>query len=265
MNDNPFGIRGRLRFRSRVRHLASLLRSVNPELVEREKLHFEMEFWIRQWDARLRSGSFWNDDIEDLLRPLGQWSEVAEIGAYDYHTIRELEARSHGIRILKEADIEDFRFFSNKIVVDIGPGAVCFLERSDARLGIAVEPLAREFKAHNLLLTSSNTIYLPIPAEKLALADASVDVVVSRNNLDHVTDPARVVKEIFRILKPEGIFILIVHLEPETSPTEPHAFSVDDIHALTRPFAAISERITCGGRTSAAETLAGVYRKPDFG
>ena len=106
-------------------------------------------------------------------------------------------------------------------------------------------------------------IYLPVAAEKLPLLDESTDVVVSRNNLDHVNDPSAVVDEVHRILRPSGTFILIVHLEPEASITEPHAFIADDIRLLMRQFITDKETIFRGGRTEAAYTLAGVYRKPN--
>ncbi|QLQ08036.1 MAG: hypothetical protein HZY76_19915 [Anaerolineae bacterium] len=52
------------------------------------------------------SGQFWNEDIEALLRPLGEWPSDIKDGHTDYTTIRQLEARAHGLRILKEAQIE---------------------------------------------------------------------------------------------------------------------------------------------------------------
>lgn len=260
---NPFGIRGRIRLRARLRSLARQLFSLIPGWQEREKFHYELGFWLDAWNAKLLDGQFWNDDIEALLRPLGEWPAEIENNPLDYATIRRLEARAHGLRILKEAQIEKQDFFADRIVVDIGPGAVCFLEASGARVGIAIEPLAREFAAHGLLLPSNHVIYLPMTAEALPLLDESVDIVVTRNNLDHVSDPAAVVREVHRILRPGGTFILIVHLEPEASITEPHAFNAEDIRSMTRHFTTVNETIYHGGRTETATTLAGVYRRPN--
>lgn len=235
---------------------------LKPSWLEQQKFSAELDFWINHWDARLRSGQFWNSDIENLLRPVGEWPIEWNSVSLPYATVRQLEARAHGLRILNEAQIDQSDFFADKIVVDIGPGAICFLETSDARGGIAIEPLAREFAAHGLLLASEHVIYLPVAAEDMPLVDESVDVVVSRNNLDHVTDPATVVHEVYRILKPGGTFILIVHLEPEASITEPHAFTADAIRMIMRLFITDKETISRGGRTEVAYTLAGVYRKP---
>lgn len=256
-------IRGRIRLRARLSQVRrAIMTCLSPSWQDRQKLTAELDFWINHWDVKLRRGQFWNEDIETLLRQAGEWPAVTQYDRIDYDTIRWLEARAHGLRILKEAGIDDNDFFAGKTVVDIGPGAVCFLEASDARLGVAIEPLALEFAENNLLLPSDHVFYLPIAAENLPLLDSSVDIVVSRNNLDHVTDPALVVAEVFRILRPGGSFVLIVHLEPQASITEPHALSRGDIHSLTQSFLTHREVLHKGGRTATAETLAGVYEKP---
>ena len=255
-------IRGKIRLRARLLGVyRTLLALFDPSQLDREKLSAELDFWINQWDARLRRGEFWNSDIQALLEPLGEWPQFGGTGQLSYGTMRWLEARAHGFRILQEVGIDDPDFFVDKRVADIGPGAVCFLEASNARVGIAIEPLALEFAEHRLLLHRDHVFYLPVAAENLPMAEGSIDIVVSRNNLDHVSVPGLVVNEALRILRPGGLFLLIVHLEPQASVTEPHAFDLDDIRRLMRSFVTVNETIHRGGRTEAAATLAGVYRK----
>lgn len=255
--------RGKIRLRARLSRVRqAIMARLDPSWSEHEKLSAELDFWINQWDAKLRQGEFWNSDIQALLEPLGEWPQGGGIGQFSYDTMRWLEARAHGFRILREVGIDDPDFFVDKRVADIGPGAVCFLEASGARLGIAIEPLALEFIEHRLLLQRDHVVYLPVAAENLPMAEGSIDIVVSRNNLDHVFDPGLVISEALRILRPGGLFLLIVHLEPQASVTEPHAFDFDDIRRLTRSFVTVDETIHRGGRTEAAATLAGVYRKP---
>jgi SAM-dependent methyltransferase len=257
-----FRLRGHLCLRARGRYAIRKLLSFVPGWEERDKLRTESKFWVDIWDAKLRTGQFWNEDVETLLQTANNWHPVGAYSQLTYLDIRQMEAHAHGLRILKEVRIDDFDFFNDKIVVDIGPGAVCFLETSSARLGIAIEPLARDFAAHGLLLPSDHTIYLPVDAEEIPLLDNLADVVVSRNNLDHVEDPHKVVDEVFRILKPGGYFILIVHLEPETTITEPYALEYDEIRRYIRRFEIVQESINAGGRTEAGKTLAGLYKKP---
>jgi ubiquinone/menaquinone biosynthesis C-methylase UbiE len=236
--------------------------SPQPEWQEQVKYQAELDFWINIWDKRLRSGHFWNGDIRTLLEKVGEWPGGDDFTP-DYDTIRHMEARAHGLRILQEVQIDDPQFFHDKIVVDIGPGAVCLLERSDARIGIAVDPLAEQYAIHNLLLPGRNTVYLAVPGEHITLASNSVDVVVSRNNLDHVRTPAGVVDEVYRILKPGGCFLLIVHLEEQATVTEPHALSHATVQSLVDRFETVNERVYDQfGRTDVGQMLAAVYRKP---
>jgi ubiquinone/menaquinone biosynthesis C-methylase UbiE len=53
--------------------------------------------------------------------------------------------------------------------------------------------------------------YLQAPAEKIPLADNTVDTVVSTWTLCSVSNLPKALKEIYRILKPEGKFIFVEH------------------------------------------------------
>jgi len=53
--------------------------------------------------------------------------------------------------------------------------------------------------------------YFPASAEKIPLADNSIDSVVSTWTMCSVTNPVKVLQEIKRVLKPEGKFIFIDH------------------------------------------------------
>lgn len=53
--------------------------------------------------------------------------------------------------------------------------------------------------------------YFPVSAEKIPLADNTIDTVVSTWSLCSVSNPELVLKEIRRVLKPEGKFVFIEH------------------------------------------------------
>jgi ubiquinone/menaquinone biosynthesis C-methylase UbiE len=57
-----------------------------------------------------------------------------------------------------------------------------------------------------------NIILLETEAEKIPLDDDSIDLVVSNNGLNNVRDMEQVLKEIARVLKPEGQFVMTMNL-----------------------------------------------------
>ncbi len=261
-------LRGKLRLRDRLHAL------VDPDYVlqkaqvaDRDKLRAELDFWERQWVARLRSGRLWDQhasglDSETLLRAAGEWEGWAARRPWDYHALRAIESRAQVLRIAAELALSP-GIFEGRVVVEVGPGLVGFLESCGARVGIAIEPLAEPFQAAGLLPEGGHVIYLPVKAEQIPLTSESVDIVVSRNNLDHVEDPVRALGEIHRILRPAGRFLLIVHLEDKPSSTEPHAFSEHAVGRLTEAFRLVwKEVVPGGGRTAAGGLFKGVFEKP---
>ena len=194
----------------------------------------ELAFWTDTWDAHIRQGS--------LFAPGGLELLGEEAVAGDYQGRRWQEARAQVRRILREAEIDDPDFFAGKVVAEIGPGPVGFPEACGAGTAIAVEPLAPRLAAAGLLLPG-DVAYLPVGAEDLPLLDASLDVVVARNSLDHVADPAAVLAEVKRLLRPGGTLILNVDIDGVPTAAEPHTFAIEDIHRLVDPLRIESERI----------------------
>lgn len=255
----PVALRGKLRFRARFTPLLRIF----PAYRVWEKRQAELEFWVKVFDQRLREGHFWMHDVESLLDEFGEWPSLQSTEQLDYETLRWMEGRALVFRVLKEARLNDTSFFTGKTVVDIGPGPMGLLEACDARVKIAIEPLAKEFQEYGLLIPSKDTVYLPISAESLPLLDETVDVVIARNSLDHVENPGQVVAEVFRVLVPEGVFILNVDLNHKPTVWEPHSFTVEGIHQLIVGFETLNEYVSADGQRRSLPNLVGVYRKPD--
>lgn len=194
-----------------------------------DPLDQELWWWINVWNPVFRSGRFWNNDIPELLN-------LDSKSYFSYEEIRWMEARAQVIRILKEAQIEVQDFFRDKIVMEIGPGPVGFLEACEARIAIGVEPLANAFRREGLLLAGSEVVYLTAAAETIPLVDDFVDIAVARNSLDHVAEPGKVVNEVRRVLKPGGSFLVNVDVEHEKRPLEPHNFSIGEVDQLLSGF-----------------------------
>jgi SAM-dependent methyltransferase len=206
--------------------MAAFLRRATARAAD---LDAELGWWLESWDPVIRDGGFNPGDVQEFLDP-------GEPTADAYDGRRRQIARAEVRRVLSEAQIEDPAFFTGKTVVDIGPGPLGFPDACDAAVSIGVEPLAERFAAAGLLIPDSRAIYLAVGAEEIPLVSGTVDVALSRNSLDHVRNPAAVVDEVRRILRPGGTFILNVDLDHPATATEPHTFTEEQVHELLAGF-----------------------------
>jgi len=157
-------------------------------------------------------------------------------GFFSKEERKKHESKALFLRLLKETRIKNKKFFKDKVVLDIGPGPMGLLEVSDAKIKMAVEPLAERFRKNGLLLKDSDVTYLNIPAEKLPFLNETIDIVICRNSLDHVKNPPVVIDEIFRVLKIDGYFILNVDINHPPLTAEPHRITQKMIKDMTKNF-----------------------------
>lgn len=214
-------VRGRLQLRQRFR---------GPLAVKHAA---ELRWWLAKWDPVLRAGGFNPGDALAFLD--GEDADPTYLGR------RWQQARAEVRRVLREAAVDDDRFFDAKVVLDIGPGPLGFPDACPARVSIGVEPLAEHYAEHGLLLPNSPALYLSTGAEHIPLLSRSVDVVLARNSLDHVDDPERVLCEAQRLLRPGGTLILNFDVDHTPTATEPHALSVDGVRAALSGLTVVHE------------------------
>ena len=193
----------------------------------------ELAWWLEVWDPQLRAGHLTGPDTLELS---GEGSVAAT-----YEERRWQQARAEVRRVLREAGIEDGDFFAGKVVADIGPGPLGFPDACPARHSIGIEPLAQRFADAGLLLRDSEATYLTCGAESMPLLSGSVDVVISRNNLDHVDDPARALREIDRVLRPGGTLVINVDVDHTPTPSEPHTLAVADLRGWLAGYSIVRE------------------------
>lgn len=210
----------RQELRAAVRHrLGALRHRLRPPA----KGDAELAWWLQHWEPVLRGGGLYGDALSLLEE---------EAPAPEYWARREQQARAEVARVRAEAGLAP-DVFAGKVVVDIGPACMGFPDgiAAEAAVSIGVEPLAEAFAAAGLLLRDTGAVYLCCGAEAVPLVSGSVDVVCARNSLDHVEDPAAVVREARRLLRPGGLLVMNVDLGHEPTPTEPHSIELTDLHA----------------------------------
>lgn len=117
-----------------------------------------------------------------------------------------------GMRRLRRALVADAR----GRVVEIGAGTGLNIEHYPDTVDELVltepEPGMRRKLARRLQRHARTALIFDAPAERLPLADASVDTVVATLVLCTVDDPARALSEIARVLRPDGQLLFIEHI-----------------------------------------------------
>lgn len=115
----------------------------------------------------------------------------------------------------------DASYYKNMVILDIGCGPRGSLEwASMASRRIGLDPLAKEYL--RLGACHHSMEYCDAPSEKIPLKDAECDAVFSFNSLDHVEDVNQTLREIKRVTRPNGIFLLLVEVNHPPTACEPH-------------------------------------------
>lgn len=119
-------------------------------------------------------------------------------------------------------------FYTGKSILDIGCGPRGSLEwASMAAERVGLDPLADRYR--RLGTASHRMTYANAPAEQIPFAGGYFDVVCSFNSLDHVDDLIKTVAEIKRVVRPGGLFLLIVEANHPPMITEPVTFRWEDV------------------------------------
>ena len=125
-------------------------------------------------------------------------------------------------------------YYDNKFILDLGCGPRGSLEWATmASRRIGLDPLAKKYL--KLGADQHQMEYIDSPAEAIPLENAECDVVCSFNSLDHVQDVDKTLKEIKRITRPGGLFLLLVEVNHASRICEPHELIPQEIVELLKP------------------------------
>lgn len=106
-------------------------------------------------------------------------------------------------------------------VLEIGFGTGLNLPFYQVEQLIALEPNADLYQLaqKNVLDAPFNVQHIQASAEKLPFADHSIDQIVSTWTLCSIANLQQALAEIYRVLKPEGTFHLVEHVQYHDHPT----------------------------------------------
>lgn len=96
-------------------------------------------------------------------------------------------------------------------VIEVGSGAHGLIFGFGDEFGVGIDPLAVEYKRLFPKL-QDETVTAAAIGEELPFADASFDVVLSDNVIDHAEKPLKIVEELVRVLKPGGLLYFTVNV-----------------------------------------------------
>ena len=86
-------------------------------------------------------------------------------------------------------------------------------------------------------IATQDITFVSCPAETLPFATGTVNVVYSRNALDHFDNPLRVLEEVHRVLRPEGTFLFACYFD--STFLDPAETAVVDRHFVDRYVASL--------------------------
>ena len=125
-------------------------------------------------------------------------------------------------------------YYQSKVILDIGCGPRGSLEwASMASRRIGLDPLAKQYL--RLGAKHHRMEYIDAYSEQIPLKDAECDAVFSFNSLDHVEDVHQTLREIKRITRPGGIFLLIVEVNHLPTDCEPHRLTPNELIDFLMP------------------------------
>lgn len=127
--------------------------------------------------------------------------------------------------------------YHGKSILDIGCGPRGSLEWADMTAKrVGLDPLIDRYK--ELGIDAHKMSYIRAFSEDMPLPSSAFDFVTSFNSLDHVNDISQTIREVHRVLKKDGTFLLITEINHPATSTEPHSLSpafVQDLGALFSP------------------------------
>jgi SAM-dependent methyltransferase len=137
-----------------------------------------------------------------------QEQKASELLGREDETLLNLFARSRGIR----QRIEKIKpIAENAKVLEVGSGAHGLIFAFGNEFGVGIDPLAVDYKRLFPRWQEDARTVAAI-GEELPFADESFDVVLSDNVIDHAEKPLKIVGELIRVLKKDGLLYFTVNI-----------------------------------------------------
>lgn len=190
----------------------------------------------------------WQDKIQGSER--GFWESVAkgEVSHEAWHHLDPETLVWFGL---------DAPAFDDAVAMDLGCGPRGVLAGFRHGNKIFVDSLLHEYRKLGLVQPETGAGYVTGEGERLPFKNASVNLVLCTNALDHMQRPVQVVEDIHRVLKPGGqLFVQVFYFErlllgPGSG--HPFDFTYRDVKQLLKGFRTVKEINSLDGYTGLLE------------
>lgn len=137
-----------------------------------------------------------------------QRRKAARVKGHEQEVIADMMAHSREVR----EKLESLRpIAADARVLEVGCGAHGLIFYFGTENGVGVDPLADHY-AELFPAWQSRARTIAVPGEQLPFEDASFDIVLCDNVVDHAESPRRIVEEIARVLAPGGMLYFEVNV-----------------------------------------------------
>jgi SAM-dependent methyltransferase len=149
---------------------------------------------------------YWNKHVHDLeiaRSPLGSREFFRELEEYRFDKLEYLPK------------IVDFSAYKGKQLLEVGCGVgidlVRFARHGAVATGVDLAEVAIGLARKNTELHNVAATVETMDGEHLEFSDRTFDVVYAHGVLQYTNDPSKMIREIYRVLKPGGEAILMVY------------------------------------------------------
>jgi SAM-dependent methyltransferase len=173
-------------------------------------------------------------DVAARISPV-RWKQYHELRYWKGMRKAEGRLANHHYQFFYTAHfgLEESRY-RDQVLLDLGCGPRGSLEwASMARRRIGVDPLANQYL--RLGADRHRMEYIAAPAERIPLPASACDAVFSFNSLDHVEDVDHALREVKRVTRPGGLFLLLVEVNHPPTACEPHTLGPAPLVQSLRP------------------------------
>ena len=194
-----------------IMHPRKILPILRHKLTGKFKQATELYFWLREIQAYVKWYKGEVPYLYDIPSPKPK------------EKIRGYSIEANAIRTWAIADREKYlkhlmvpsNYFAGKKILDVGCGPIPYALAFINCDIFGLDQVISAFKELGYPLGdptySGNIRYIEAPAENITVDDNFFDAVISVNAIDHVDDFPATVREICRVIKPDGVLLLEVN------------------------------------------------------